>query len=104
MVTSSVVKQRMWGNCIGKIVFGSTQLFPLLLSVSVGCFWFTVVNHHVWVCDGMIVLCIQINRLCATVCVQDPSKTPNAGELDSMTLHTYIEQHAWTAGQFKKNL
>ncbi|XP_028273245.1 probable flavin-containing monoamine oxidase A isoform X2 [Parambassis ranga] len=39
----------------------------------------------------------KINRLCATVCVQDPSKTPNAGELDSMTLHTYIEQHAWTA-------
>uniref|UniRef100_A0A3Q0QVJ1 Amine oxidase n=1 Tax=Amphilophus citrinellus TaxID=61819 RepID=A0A3Q0QVJ1_AMPCI len=39
----------------------------------------------------------KIDRLCATVCVQDPSKTPNAAELDSMTLHTYIEQHAWTA-------
>ncbi|XP_006795689.1 probable flavin-containing monoamine oxidase A [Neolamprologus brichardi] len=39
----------------------------------------------------------KINRLCATVCVQDPSKTPNAEELDSMTLHTYIEKHAWTA-------
>uniref|UniRef100_A0A8C7XM78 Amine oxidase n=1 Tax=Oryzias sinensis TaxID=183150 RepID=A0A8C7XM78_9TELE len=32
-----------------------------------------------------------------TVCVQDPSKTPNAEELDSMTLHTFIEQNAWTA-------
>lgn len=41
---------------------------------------------------------VQIDRLCATVCVQDPSKTPNAVQLDSMTLHTYIEQHAWTAG------
>uniref|UniRef100_A0A665V936 Amine oxidase n=1 Tax=Echeneis naucrates TaxID=173247 RepID=A0A665V936_ECHNA len=39
----------------------------------------------------------KIDRLCATVCVQDPSKTPNAVELDSMTLHSYIEQHAWTA-------
>ncbi|XP_071322463.1 probable flavin-containing monoamine oxidase A [Trachinotus anak] len=39
----------------------------------------------------------KIDRLCATVCVQDPSKTPNAVELDSMTLHSYIEQHGWTA-------
>ncbi|XP_069017999.1 probable flavin-containing monoamine oxidase A [Embiotoca jacksoni] len=39
----------------------------------------------------------KIDRLCATVCVQDPSKTPNAVELDSMTLHSYIEQRAWTA-------
>lgn len=55
-------------------------------------------------CDVVIFLCIQIDRLCATVCVQDPSKTPNAEELDSMTLHTYIEKHAWTAGQFKECL
>ncbi|XP_076614835.1 putative flavin-containing monoamine oxidase A [Chaetodon auriga] len=39
----------------------------------------------------------KIDRLCATVCVQDPSRTPNAAELDSMTLHSYIEKHAWTA-------
>ncbi|XP_026153844.1 probable flavin-containing monoamine oxidase A isoform X2 [Mastacembelus armatus] len=39
----------------------------------------------------------KIDRLCATVCVQDPSKTPSAMDLDSMTLHTYTEQHAWTA-------
>uniref|UniRef100_A0A8C4EDU7 Amine oxidase n=1 Tax=Dicentrarchus labrax TaxID=13489 RepID=A0A8C4EDU7_DICLA len=39
----------------------------------------------------------KIDRLCATVCVHDPSRTPNAFELDSMTLHSYIEQHAWTA-------
>ncbi|XP_071386177.1 probable flavin-containing monoamine oxidase A [Centroberyx affinis] len=38
----------------------------------------------------------KIDRLCATVCVQDPSRTPNAVELDSMTLHSYVEQHAWT--------
>lgn len=41
---------------------------------------------------------IQIDRLCATVYVQDPLRTPNAIQLDSMTLHSYIEQHAWTAG------
>lgn len=41
----------------------------------------------------------QMNRLCATVCVQDPCKTPNAVELDSMTLHSYIKQHVWTAGE-----
>ncbi|XP_041826922.1 probable flavin-containing monoamine oxidase A isoform X2 [Melanotaenia boesemani] len=39
----------------------------------------------------------KIDRLCGTVCVQDPSKTPNAVELDSMTLHSFVEQHAWTA-------
>ncbi|XP_034564923.1 probable flavin-containing monoamine oxidase A [Notolabrus celidotus] len=38
----------------------------------------------------------KMDRLCATVCVQDPSWTPKAAELDSMTLHSYIEQHAWT--------
>ncbi|KAF6721674.1 putative flavin-containing monoamine oxidase A [Oryzias melastigma] len=39
----------------------------------------------------------KIERLRGSVCVQDPSKTPNAEELDSMTLHTYIERNAWTA-------
>ncbi|XP_059214605.1 LOW QUALITY PROTEIN: probable flavin-containing monoamine oxidase A [Centropristis striata] len=39
----------------------------------------------------------KIDRLCATVCIQDPSRTPNAVQLDSMTLHSYIEQHSWTA-------
>ncbi|GAA6216038.1 probable flavin-containing monoamine oxidase A [Lates japonicus] len=39
----------------------------------------------------------KIDRLCGTVCVQDPSKTPNAVELDSMTLHSYTELHGWTA-------
>ncbi|KAK6315918.1 hypothetical protein J4Q44_G00134420 [Coregonus suidteri] len=38
----------------------------------------------------------QIDRLIATVSVEDPMKTPNAQELDSMTLHSYIEKHAWT--------
>lgn len=38
----------------------------------------------------------KIDRLCATVCTQDPSRTPNAAELDSMTLHSYLEQQAWT--------
>nr|XP_020456675.1 probable flavin-containing monoamine oxidase A [Monopterus albus] len=39
----------------------------------------------------------KLDRLCATVCVQDPSKTPNAVDLDSMTLYSYLEQHTWTA-------
>uniref|UniRef100_A0A3P9KEY0 Amine oxidase n=1 Tax=Oryzias latipes TaxID=8090 RepID=A0A3P9KEY0_ORYLA len=39
----------------------------------------------------------KIERLRRTVCVQDPSKTPNADELDSMTLSTFLEQNAWTA-------
>ncbi|XP_047228580.1 probable flavin-containing monoamine oxidase A isoform X2 [Girardinichthys multiradiatus] len=38
----------------------------------------------------------KINRLCRTVCVQDLLRTPNAAELDSMTLHSYIEKNAWT--------
>lgn len=51
--------------------------------------------------DVVIILCSQIDRLSGTVCVHDPLKTPNAAGLDSMTLQSYIEQHAWTAGQFK---
>ncbi|XP_060924547.1 amine oxidase [flavin-containing] A [Limanda limanda] len=39
----------------------------------------------------------KIDKLCATVCVEDPSKTPNAVELDSMTVHSYFEKHGWTA-------
>ncbi|XP_062291253.1 probable flavin-containing monoamine oxidase A [Scomber scombrus] len=39
----------------------------------------------------------KIDRLCATVCVEDPLRTPNAVELDSMTLHSFIEQHTWTS-------
>ncbi|KAM4527547.1 putative flavin-containing monoamine oxidase A [Odontesthes bonariensis] len=39
----------------------------------------------------------KIGRLSGTVCVGDPSKTPRAAELDGMTLHSYLEQHAWTA-------
>ncbi|XP_072309720.1 probable flavin-containing monoamine oxidase A [Eucyclogobius newberryi] len=38
----------------------------------------------------------KINRLCATVNIQDPRVTPNAVELDSMTVHSYIQQHVWT--------
>uniref|UniRef100_A0A096LWD0 Amine oxidase n=1 Tax=Poecilia formosa TaxID=48698 RepID=A0A096LWD0_POEFO len=38
----------------------------------------------------------KFDRLCRTVSVQDPLRTPNAAELDSMTVHSYIEQHAWT--------
>ncbi|KAK5622876.1 hypothetical protein CRENBAI_023291, partial [Crenichthys baileyi] len=38
----------------------------------------------------------KINRLCRTVCVQDLLRTPNAVELDSMTLHSYIDKNAWT--------
>ncbi|XP_015256947.1 PREDICTED: probable flavin-containing monoamine oxidase A [Cyprinodon variegatus] len=38
----------------------------------------------------------KFDRLCRTVCVQDPRRTPNAAELDGMTLHSYIQQHTWT--------
>ncbi|XP_067341025.1 probable flavin-containing monoamine oxidase A isoform X2 [Channa argus] len=50
-----------------------------------------------WVLMDLTQILWKIDRLCATVCVQDPSKTPSAVELDSMTLHSYVEQHAWTA-------
>ncbi|KAM6902914.1 putative flavin-containing monoamine oxidase A [Xenentodon cancila] len=39
----------------------------------------------------------KIDRLCGSVCVLDPSRTRDAAKLDSMTLHSYTEQHAWTA-------
>ncbi|KAE8284868.1 Amine oxidase [flavin-containing] A [Larimichthys crocea] len=38
----------------------------------------------------------KIEKLSATICVEDPSKSPNAFELDSMTVQTYLDQHAWT--------
>ncbi|KAK2818928.1 hypothetical protein Q5P01_024489 [Channa striata] len=50
-----------------------------------------------WVLMDLSQILWKIDRLCATVCVQDPSKSPRAVELDSMTLHSYVEQHAWTA-------
>ncbi|XP_061118056.1 probable flavin-containing monoamine oxidase A [Conger conger] len=38
----------------------------------------------------------KIEKLCKTVSVEDPISTPNALQYDSMTLHTYMEQHIWT--------
>ncbi|KAM4533220.1 putative flavin-containing monoamine oxidase A [Fundulus diaphanus] len=38
----------------------------------------------------------KFDRLCKTVCIQDLLRTPNAAELDSMTLHSYVKQNAWT--------
>ncbi|XP_064163173.1 probable flavin-containing monoamine oxidase A isoform X1 [Anguilla rostrata] len=38
----------------------------------------------------------KVERLCKTVCVEDPLSTPNALQYDSMTLHSYMEQHIWT--------
>ncbi|KAK5900604.1 hypothetical protein CgunFtcFv8_025551 [Champsocephalus gunnari] len=38
----------------------------------------------------------KIDRLLATVCVQEPSMTPGAVELDSMTLQSYIDKQVWT--------
>lgn len=42
----------------------------------------------------------QIERLCKTVVVEDPMKTPNAKKLDSMTLQSYMDQHIWTSRKF----
>ncbi|XP_060764812.1 probable flavin-containing monoamine oxidase A [Neoarius graeffei] len=39
----------------------------------------------------------RIDRLCKSVCVQNPMKTPDALQLDSMTLQSYMEKHIWTA-------
>ncbi|XP_034048601.1 probable flavin-containing monoamine oxidase A [Thalassophryne amazonica] len=38
----------------------------------------------------------KIDKLSSTVCLQDPSRTLHAAELDSITLHTFIEKHTWT--------
>lgn len=38
----------------------------------------------------------RINRLTKTVSVEDPMSSPNAQLYDSMTLHSYMEQHVWT--------
>ncbi|KAM6984839.1 putative flavin-containing monoamine oxidase A [Aplochiton taeniatus] len=38
----------------------------------------------------------RVDRLVAKVSVEDPSKTPNATELDSMTLQSYLDRHTWT--------
>ncbi|KAJ8346967.1 hypothetical protein SKAU_G00283680 [Synaphobranchus kaupii] len=45
----------------------------------------------------------KIERLCKTVSVEDPISTPNAVQYDSMTLHTYMEQHIWTK-ELKQNM
>ncbi|XP_041914302.1 probable flavin-containing monoamine oxidase A [Alosa sapidissima] len=38
----------------------------------------------------------KIGRLCKSVDVQEPWRTPDALRCDAMTLSTYIEQHVWT--------
>lgn len=39
---------------------------------------------------------IQVHRLCNSVCVEDPMRTPNAQQLDSMTLQSYMDKNIWT--------
>ncbi|KAI5099495.1 putative flavin-containing monoamine oxidase A isoform X2, partial [Silurus meridionalis] len=38
----------------------------------------------------------RVERLCKSVCVKNPMETPDAVQLDSMTLQSYIEKHIWT--------
>ncbi|KAI4876370.1 hypothetical protein NFI96_017831, partial [Prochilodus magdalenae] len=40
----------------------------------------------------------RIEGLCKTVSVEDPMKTPNAQQLDSMTVQSYMDRHIWTRG------
>ncbi|KAB5543816.1 hypothetical protein PHYPO_G00084020 [Pangasianodon hypophthalmus] len=42
--------------------------------------------HFIW----------RIERLCKSVCVENPMKTPDALQLDSMTLQSYMDKHIWT--------
>lgn len=74
-----------------------------MAQISSDCIWCCsaiIVSPSLWIHTSrwLQFFSPQIDRLCATVCVQDPSQTPDAVQLDSMTLHSYIEQHAWTAG------
>ncbi|KAK1800668.1 hypothetical protein P4O66_005877, partial [Electrophorus voltai] len=41
----------------------------------------------------------KIERLCKTVSVEDPMTTPNAQQLDSMTLQSFMDRHIWTTGK-----
>ncbi|KAF4082680.1 hypothetical protein AMELA_G00154330 [Ameiurus melas] len=38
----------------------------------------------------------RMERLCKSVCVENPMKTPDALQLDSMTLQSYMDKHIWT--------
>ncbi|XP_035391620.1 probable flavin-containing monoamine oxidase A [Electrophorus electricus] len=38
----------------------------------------------------------KIERLCKTVSVEDPMTTPNAQQLDSMTLQSFMDRNIWT--------
>ncbi|XP_051541667.1 probable flavin-containing monoamine oxidase A [Myxocyprinus asiaticus] len=38
----------------------------------------------------------RIDRLTKTISVEDPMSSPNAELFDSMSLHSYMEQHLWT--------
>ncbi|KAK2823769.1 hypothetical protein Q7C36_020369 [Tachysurus vachellii] len=40
---------------------------------------------------------LNIERLCKSVCVENPMETPDALQLDSMTVQSYMDQHIWTA-------
>ncbi|XP_062870463.1 probable flavin-containing monoamine oxidase A [Trichomycterus rosablanca] len=45
----------------------------------------------------------KVQRLCKSVCVEEPMRTPNAQQLDSMTLQSYMDKNIWTA-QLKEEL
>ncbi|KAG7322947.1 hypothetical protein KOW79_014293 [Hemibagrus wyckioides] len=38
----------------------------------------------------------RTERLCVSVCVENPMETPQALQLDSMTLQSYMDQNIWT--------
>ncbi|XP_053331947.1 amine oxidase [flavin-containing] A isoform X2 [Clarias gariepinus] len=44
----------------------------------------------------------RLERLCKSVCLEDPMKTPDALQLDSMTLQSYMDKHIWSAQIMKE--
>ena len=49
MIREAVGSRKHVGKCNCIIIF-NTSNYSLLLCVTIGSFWFTVKNHHVWVC------------------------------------------------------
>lgn len=85
----------MFSLCNFQLNFTISLFLTSLQSVSISILHTVCVVYFLtFLCSCVLIeFFIQIHRLCTTVCVHDPSRTPKAVELDSMTLHLYIEQH-----------
>lgn len=78
------------GKCPRRIISGSLQQFCFFFfTVSMGRYWFTVVNHHVWVCCGDWIFPSDWQIVCHSMCPGSFKDTQRCwtGQYDPALVH-----------------